>query len=102
MKYMIMSKPGEMNSHGVTPKAVEQGKRMLEIGKQQGIIEAAYTLVGGGNIMIVNADSHEVLARALRKLRAVANAPHVEVHPILDTSEVLDSYEKHLDGNEES
>ncbi|MDX6557607.1 MAG: hypothetical protein QOF72_656 [Blastocatellia bacterium] len=102
MKYMVISKPGEMDPRGVTREAVEQGKRMLQAGKDQGIIEAAYTLVGGGNVMIVNADSHEILARALRKLRAVANAPHVEVHPILDTSEVLESYEGQLEGNKVS
>jgi hypothetical protein len=102
MKYMVISKPGEMDPRGVTHEAVEQGKRMLQAGKDQGIIEAAYTLVGGGNVMIVNADSHEILARALRKLRAVANAPHVEVHPILDTSEVLESYEGQLDGDKAS
>jgi hypothetical protein len=94
MKYMVISKPGEMNPRGIDGEAVEQGKRMLQLGKEKGIIEAAYTLVGGGNVMIVNADSHELLARALRKLRAVANAPYVEVHPILETLEVLESYER--------
>lgn len=93
MKYLVISKPGESSERGVTREALEQGRRMLRAGKEQGIIEGAYTLVGGGNVMIVNADSHETLARALRKLRAVAGAPHVEVHPILDTAEVFESFE---------
>lgn len=93
MKYLVISKPGETNTRGVTRESLEQGRRMLQAGKEQGVIEGAYTLVGGGNVMIVNAESHEVLARALRKLRAVAGAPHVEVHPILDTAEVFESFE---------
>ena len=99
MKYLIISRPGETTAREVTRETLQQGKRMLRDGLERGVIEGAYTLAGGGNVLIVNADSHETLARGLRKLRAVVGAPHVEVHPILDTADVFEAYEKQFREN---
>jgi hypothetical protein len=95
MKYLIISRPGESLVRDVTHEKLQQGKQMLQAGIDKGIIESAYTLVGGGSVWIVNAESHESLARGLRKLKLVG-AHHVEVHPILDTRDVMDAYETQM------
>jgi hypothetical protein len=95
MKYLIISRPGESVARDVTREKLQKGKQMLQDGIDKGIIEGAYTLVGGGSVWIVNAESHESLARALRKLKLVGTH-HVEVHPILSTKEVMDAYETEM------
>jgi hypothetical protein len=95
MKYLIISRPGESMVRDVTHEKLQQGKEMLQAGIDKGIIEGAYTLVGGGTVWIVNAESHESLARGLRKLKLVGTH-HVEVHPILDTRDVMDAYETQM------
>jgi hypothetical protein len=95
MKYLIISRPGESIARDVTHEKLQQGKQMLQAGIDKGIIEGAYTLVGGGSVWIVNAESHESLARGLRKLKLVGTH-HVEVHPILDTRDVMDAYETQM------
>jgi hypothetical protein len=95
MKYLIISKPGESSLREVTHEKLQQGKQMLQAGIDKGIIEGAYTLVGGGSVWIVNAESHETLARGLRKLKLVGTH-HVEVHPIIDTKDVIDAYETQM------
>ncbi|HEX7999711.1 MAG TPA: hypothetical protein VF528_15090 [Pyrinomonadaceae bacterium] len=95
MKYLIISRPGESVARDVTHEKLQKGRQMLQDGIDKGIVEGAYTLVGGGSVWIVNAESHESLARALRKLKLVGTH-HVEVHPILDTREVMDAYETQM------
>jgi hypothetical protein len=95
MKYLIISRPGESVARDVTHEKLKKGRQMLQDGIDKGIVEGAYTLVGGGSVWIVNAESHESLARALRKLKLVGTH-HVEVHPILDTREVMDAYETQM------
>lgn len=95
MKYLIISRPGESLAHEITHEKLQKGKQMLQAGMDKGVIEGAYTLVGGGSVWIVNAESHESLARALRKLKLVGKH-HVEVHPILDTREVMNTYETEM------
>jgi hypothetical protein len=91
MKYLIISRPGAALLRDVTAEGLESGKQMLEGAMDKGVIEGAYTLVSGGTVWIVNADSHETLARSLRKLKLVGTH-QVEVHPILDTRDVIDAY----------
>ncbi|MBD0324902.1 MAG: hypothetical protein ICV68_00640 [Pyrinomonadaceae bacterium] len=95
MKYLIISRPGESVVRDVTHDKLQKGKQMLQDSIDKGIVEGAYTLVGGGSVWIVNAESHESLARALRKLKLVGTH-HVEVHPILDTREVMNAYETQM------
>jgi hypothetical protein len=91
MKYLIISRPGAPLLRDVTEEGLQKGRQMLEGAMGKGVIEGAYTLVSGGTVWIVNADSHETLARSLRKLKLVGTH-QVEVHPILDTRDVMDAY----------
>jgi hypothetical protein len=91
MKYLIISRPGAPLLRDITAEGLQKGRQMLEGAMGKGIIEGAYTLVSGGSVWIVNADSHETLARSLRKLKLVGTH-QVEVHPILDTKDVIDAY----------
>lgn len=91
MKYLIISRPGAALLREVTAEGLEKGRQMLEGAMEKGVVEGAYTLVSGGTVWIVNAESHETLARGLRKLKLVGTH-QVEVHPILDTKEVMDTY----------
>lgn len=95
MKYLIISRPGESVARDVTHEKLQKGRQMLQDSIDKGIVEGAYTLVGGGSVWIVNAESHESLARALRKLKLVGTH-NVEVHPILDTREMMDAYETEM------
>jgi hypothetical protein len=94
MKYLVISKPGDSLLKDADVDGLEKAKGMLQKGMDSGVIEGAYAFVGGGTAWIVNTDSHETLARGLRKL-GLTGAHQVDVHPILDAIDVLDAYSKH-------
>ncbi len=95
MKYLVISKPGGRIMKNATVESNQKGREMLQQGIDNGVVEGAYVFVGGGTVWIVNVDSHEALARGLRKL-GLTGVHNVEVHPILDALDVVDAYSKHL------
>ena len=68
------------------------GKHKVEATK--GIIEAAYGLVSGGSVWVVNVDSNESLATWLRRYKFIY-VHDVEVTPITDLHDLLDGYINH-------
>src|SRR3954451_16052064 len=63
-------------------------KRKLEAALSDGSIDAAYTKVGGGGLMVVNSSSHQALARVLRTY----NVTDANVTPLLSTVDVIAAY----------
>ncbi len=98
MKYLIVAKsrrnqlldPGKAS----LPDMLDARDKM-HAAKASGVIEGVYALVAGGSVWIVNADSHESLARTLRKYQ-LSDAADVEVIPVIDAFSVLDERIEHI------
>lgn len=97
MKYLIITK-GPALFKDAEPQHIEKAAAMLQEGKDSGVIEAAYSLVSGGSVFVVNVDSHEQLAHGMRALGYSARegglhrGHDVEVHPIIDAAGALGAY----------
>ena len=92
MKYLIVAKPG------TTQIPVEQGAELLQMGLSwikanldDGTLDCAYNLIGGGGLGIGNADSHEQI---LADLLEYPLYPFFswEVTPLLDLDSSLAGY----------
>lgn len=95
MKFLIVSKPrGNSILRKASAESIQQGKDMIQQGMDKGIVEAAYSLVSGGSVWIVNVDSNESLATWLRRFKFVY-VHDVEVTPITDMHDMLDGYIAH-------
>jgi hypothetical protein len=94
MKFLIVSKPRGSILQNASPEAIQQGKDMVQQGMDKGIIEAAYGLVSGGSVWVVNVDSNESLATWLRRYKFIY-VHDVEVTPITDLHDLLDGYISH-------
>jgi hypothetical protein len=89
MKYLLSfpaSYPSPVRS--LTPEQLSEGLNKLDAGIKDGSVDAAYSKVGGGTVMVVNAASHESLTRILRQYH-IAN---VEVTPLVGLRDVLEEY----------
>lgn len=95
MKYMIIARPRRSHLRNATPDKLEKGRQMLETGRSRGIVEAVYTLVSGGSVWIVNAESHESLARGLRR-HDITGSHDVEIHPIIEADKTLTAYSSRI------
>ena len=56
---------------------------------ENGKLEAAYVLIGGGSVYVVNADDTEELALKVRS-DPLFKSSHTEIHPIADASDFLE------------
>ncbi len=92
MKYLTVAKPG------TTQIPVEQGAELLQVGLSwikakldDGTLDCAYNLFGGGGFAIGNADSHEQI---LANLLEYPLYPFFtwEVTPLLDFESSLTGY----------
>lgn len=92
MKYLIVTKLG------TTPMPVEQGADLIQMGLSwikakldDGSLDCAYNLIGGGGLGIGNADSHEQI---LAELLEYPLYPFFtwEVTPLLDLESSMAGY----------
>ena len=80
------------------PEDLREAKRLLENALASGMMDCAYSKVGGGGYAVMNADSVADLRKQLRSL----NVHDVEVIPVSALTDVLDGYlEYHESGAHE-
>lgn len=70
------------------PEDLREALRLLSGAMSEGTIDCAYSKVGGGGYAVVNADDIASLRMMLRRL----NVNDVDVHPISNTTEVIQGY----------
>ena len=98
MKFMLEfpAKGSPFNSS--RPEDLREAKRLLQNAFDKGVLDCAYSKVGGGGFAVMNADSIAELRFQLRHL----NVHDVNIHPISNLTDVLDGYvEFHESGGAE-
>ena len=70
------------------PEDLREAQRLLANALEKGVLDCAYSKVGGGGFAVMNADSIADLRMQLRHL----NVHDVNIHPISNLSDVLDGY----------
>lgn len=63
----------------------------LDAGMNDGSLECCYSKVGGGGFMVLNAKNNTALLRELRLM----GITDVDVHPVVNTREVVEGYHQH-------
>lgn len=67
MKALIISKPKEFTKETITPQKLKDSREILKKYMENGIVEHAYAIVGGGSVYLVNVSSREKLTEGLNK-----------------------------------
>lgn len=91
MKYMLeLPANGSPWAH-MNAAQLKEVHRRLQGAMENGSIDCAYSKVGGGGYVVVNADDHAQLQRTLRML----DAHDLNIIPISALEDVLEEYIEH-------
>ncbi|WP_299210422.1 hypothetical protein [uncultured Dokdonia sp.] len=66
MKFFVISKPIATNHQSTTLERVKKQKDTITKLKEEGILDECYTIVSGGTVYIINAESYNVIHQMVR------------------------------------
>jgi hypothetical protein len=69
VKFLLIAKPRGRVVEPTTLEEISEAKRSLQAYFDEGVLERAYTIIGGGGAYVVNAESVSALASGLRNTR---------------------------------
>ncbi len=97
MKFLVINKPTG-HGHGIDadPANIRKYAASVQEMLDNGTVEAAYVLLSGGHMYIVNADSSEELVLKVR-YNPLFKASQTEIIPIEDAMGYLEAYAAHLE-----
>lgn len=97
MKYLVISRPvHHKTAVSRHPKNLKSLQAKLEKAKAKGVIEACYSLVGGGHVYVCEAKDTEALNKIVR-YNPWYDSSTVEVHPVVESSSWLQSFADHIE-----
>ena len=95
MKFLVIMRPnGSDHSAG---KDTKSHTAALKKAIKEGVVEAAYAFIGGGCAYVVKAkDTYELAGKV--RFNPIFEASHVDVIPVADAVDFLDSAARHASG----
>ena len=82
MKFLIMFRPRDKHTESqIDREKLRQSNELLQIYKDEGVIEDVYTIEGGGSAFIINAPTRELLEQGLAN-HPIAAITHCDIFEI--------------------
>lgn len=88
MSYLVVMTPSQHVMHTKEPSELEGMRQQLARARETGVVVAAWGLVSGGAVYVVEADSNAALADVIRRF-PLFHTSHVEVTPLVDMDDLL-------------
>lgn len=81
MKFFVISKPIAARHQSTTLEKVRKQQDTIQRLKEDGILDQCYTMVSGGTVYILNAESYNVVHQMIRN-SSLGNTNEINIYKI--------------------